>query len=331
MPHPPRLERPEKVANLTAVQSGESVVVKFTLPRHTTEGLRFTKPLEVEVYRSLVPSGGGMSQLPKPEAWIDLTHDQWMPYAQDDNLEYSVHFTHEQFQAWRGHTLAVAVSTLTRGFRNRPLESDPSNFVDVPIYDVSKPIENVQCHVTEKAIEVQFSPPAETLSGQPIHDLSGYRVDRSLTGKPGSFVERGETHEPPYRDGEFRFGHSYYYQVRAIFGKPGHSALSDASATASVVPRDIFPPAPPQGVTAIYAAGAVELLWNANTETDLAGYAVYRIDGQTTERLNKELLRTPILRDTAAPPGKTLVYYVTAIDLSGNESQASHHVEVETK
>jgi fibronectin type 3 domain-containing protein len=189
----------------------------------------------------------------------------------------------------------------------------------------------VQGVTTEKAVEVQFSPPARTLSGEPIHDLAGYRIYRSSTGKAGSFELLGETATTPYRDGRFEFGQTYYYQVRAVFGKPGYLALSDASSVVKVTPRDTFPPAPPQGLSSIYAAGAVELVWTANTEADLAGYNVYRWDNQTAQRLNKELVRTPIFRDATSPPGKTLTYYVTAVDLSGNESKPSKQEEVETK
>ena len=84
-------------------------------------------------------------------------------------------------------------------------------------------------------------------------------------------------------------------------------------------------------MSSIYAAGAVELVWTANTEADLAGYNVYRLEDHTPLRVNKELVRTPIFRDATAPAGKTLIYYVTAVDLSGNESKASKQEEVETK
>ena len=95
--------------------------------------------------------------------------------------------------------------------------------------------------------------------------------------------------------------------------------------------RDIFPPAPPEGLRSIYSAGAVELTWTANTEADLAGYNVYRLENQTAHQVNKELVRSSIFRDTTAPPGENLIYYVTAVDLAGNESKASPKEEVETK
>ena len=330
-PHPPRLERPAKITDLSVVQIGQSLEIHFSPPQQTTDGERLMKPLEVEILRAVAPQGTGLSKLPEPEVWTHLIREEWLPYAQDNNVSYSAHLTEREFHDWRGQTLVVGVRTLTRGFRHRALESDPSNFVDVPIVDVSEPVGGVKCVVTEKAVEVQFPPPTRTLSGEPIHALTGYRIYRSSTGRAGSFGLLGETATSPYRDSQFEFGHDYYYQMRAVFGKPGHLAMSDASPAVKVTPRDVFPPAPPQGLQSIYSAGAVELVWTANTEADLAGYNVYRLENQTAQRVNKELLRTPIFRDTTAAPGKTLTYYVTAVDLSGNESKASKKEEVETK
>jgi hypothetical protein len=330
-PHPPRLERPAKITDLSVVQIGQSLELHFSLPQQTTDGERLTKPLEVEILRTIVPPGPSMPKLPQPEVWTHLLREEWLPYTKGNNVSYSAHLTGREFHDWRGQTLVVAVRTLTRGFRHRALDSDPSNFVDVPIFDVSEAVGGIQCVVTEKAVEVQFSPPTRTLSGDPLHDLAGYRIYRSLTGLAATFELLGETATPPYRDSQFEFGHPYYYQVRAAFGTPGHVALSDASPAVKITPKDIFPPAPPQGLQSIYSAGAVELVWTANTEADLAGYNVYRLENGTPQRVNKQLLPTPIFRDTTAAPGGTLIYYVTAVDLSGNESKASKKEEVETK
>ena len=61
-PHPPRLERPAKITNLTAVQIGQSLEIHFTLPQQTTDGERLTKPLEVEILRAIAPQGAGPRQ-----------------------------------------------------------------------------------------------------------------------------------------------------------------------------------------------------------------------------------------------------------------------------
>jgi hypothetical protein len=330
-PHPPRLERPARITNLTVVQVGQTLEIHFHVPQQTVEGQRLTKPLEVEILRAIAPQGASLSELPGPQVWMRLNRSEWLPYAHGEEVSYAAHLTAEEFRTERGQTLVLAVRTLTRGFQHRPLESDPSNLVDVPVFDVSEPVGGISFVTTEKAVEVRFLPPARLLSGEPLRGLTGYRIYRSETGEGSSFAMIGETAASPYRDTQFEFGRTYFYQVRAVFGDPAHAALSDASPSAKVVPRDVFPPAPPQGLTGIYSAGAVELLWTANSESDLAGYNVYRLDQPAPPRLNQDLLRTPIFRDTHAEPGKTLTYYVTAVDLAGNESKPSEKVEVETK
>ncbi len=330
-PHPPRLERPARITNLSVVQVGQTLEFHFRVPQQTVEGERLTKPLEVEILRGVAPQGAGLSKLLEPQVWMRLTRNEWLPYARGDEVFYAAHLTNEEFRTGRGQSLVLAVRTLTRGFQHRPLESDPSNLVDVPVFDVSEPVGGISFLTTEKAVEVHFPPPARMLSGEPLRGLTGYRIYRNQTGERGSFLMIGETAASPYRDTQFEFGRAYFYQVRAVFGDPAHAAMSDASPPAKVVPRDVFPPAPPQVLTGIYAAGGVELLWTANSESDLAGYNVYRLDQPAPPRLNQDLLRTPIFRDTHAEPGKTLTYYVTAADLAGNESQPSEKVEVETK
>jgi hypothetical protein len=329
-PQPPHLEVPARITTLSAVQVGQSLELHFALPRDTTGGERLTKPLEIEILRAVAPRAAGLAEL-KPDVWTHLLPNEWLPYAQGQEITYAAHLAGQEFHDWRGQTLVVGVRTLTRGFHHRALVSDPSNFVDVPIYDVSEVITGVRCVTTEKAVEVKFTPATQSLSGGPLHDLAGYRIYRSATGPTGHFEIVGETLAPPFQDTQFEFGHDYFYQVRALFGRPGQLAMSDASQTVKFIPRDTFPPAPPQGLSSIYSAGAVELVWTANSEADLAGYNVYRLKDQTAQRVNKELLRTPIFRDTSAAPGQTLTYYVTAVDAAGNESKPSQQEEVETK
>ena len=331
-PTPPRLEVPAKITNLAAVEIGQAVQLRFSLPQVATDEQRLTKPLEIEVRRSLEPEHQGLAQLPAPEVWTRLLPSELGPSTENGESTYSVHLSEQEFHNWRGYTLVVTVVTLTRGFRHRALESAPSNLVEVPIYDVSQPVGGVNCVTTEQAIGVRFATPTEMLSGQAVHGLAGFRIYRSNTGKPSSFAPLGDTPNSPYRDTHFEFGHTYYYKVRALFGEKDHWAMSDDSQPAKATPRDTFPPAAPQDLTGIYSAGGVELIWAANPETDLAGYNLYRLEnGAAPQRLNKELLRTPIFRDAPVTAGQTLTYYVTAVDLSGNESKPSAKVVVETR
>ena len=98
-----------------------------------------------------------------------------------------------------------------------------------------------------------------------------------------------------------------------------------------VTTTDVFPPAVPQGLVAVAdaAAGAIDLSWSPDTESDLAAYRVYRRDvhgGLPAQRIASVGVETSY-RDTAVQPGHTYAYSVSAVDQSGNESKRSPEVE----
>jgi hypothetical protein len=331
-PQPPRLEVPERVTDLTVFQVGRTLEIQFGLPQQARDGERLTKPLEIEILCAHLPPGSPPRKSPPLALWTRLQPDQWTRYANDRRFIYPARLSEDELKNWQAEDSLLAVRTLTRGFRHRAVESEISNLVRLRLLDVSGPVDHIESKTTEKAIELGWLPPAKTLEGLPVSYLAGYRVYRSLTGKPGSFQLVGESKEPQYLDRDFEFGRAYSYEVRALFKDGGTIAESEGSQPYEVIPRDTFPPAPPTGLTALYTASAVELVWTANSEKDLAGYYVYRREnGEQPKKLNKELLRTPILRDVSVQPGHIYFYQVTAVDLSSNESQPSEETSVETR
>ncbi len=104
-----------------------------------------------------------------------------------------------------------------------------------------------------------------------------------------------------------------------------------SSAEILVDTKDVFPPVAPAGLAAVAAPdeGAIDLSWAPNTETDLAGYAVYRSEpGGEPARISPagKPIDSPAFRDTTARPGRQYIYSVTAIDRNGNESPRSTQV-----
>jgi fibronectin type 3 domain-containing protein len=72
----------------------------------------------------------------------------------------------------------------------------------------------------------------------------------------------------------------------------------------------------------------VDLTWAPNTDSDLAGYNVYRReDNGPWTRINSTLLATPAYRDGNVAAGRTYFYAVTAVDVHGNESVRSPQTE----
>jgi hypothetical protein len=96
-----------------------------------------------------------------------------------------------------------------------------------------------------------------------------------------------------------------------------------------VTPKDTFPPAAPKGLTAVGGAGAINLIWDANTEPDLAGYVVLRGEapGDTLQPLTPQPIRETRFSDASAKAGVTYAYVVIAVDKAGNKSAASNRVQ----
>jgi hypothetical protein len=337
-PHPPRIERPVQVRDLTAEQVGTSIQLRFAAPSAATDGELLTKPVEIEIFRDVTPTsskpGDNANTRPAPETpsapRTALKGSDLARHTVEGKIEYSDQLAPAEFGRFQGSTLMYRVRALTRGFRSRPIESALSNTARVMLLDVSRPVEDLTVEATEKALKLRWSAPAESVSGRPA-TVAGYRVYRSDNGKSGPYQRVGEAPEPLYADASFDFGRLYSYKVRAVSREDGHTAESLDSAAVEIVPRDVFPPAAPAGLTGLYTAGAVELIWNPGTESDLAGYNIYRRETEGhAERLNPELLRSPLFRDTVLMPGRRYTYWVAAVDLSGNESAPSSEVQVES-
>src|SRR5436309_828167 len=56
-PQPPRIEKPERVTDLAVAQIGRALVLSFTPPALATDGERLSKPLEIQICRSVTPPG----------------------------------------------------------------------------------------------------------------------------------------------------------------------------------------------------------------------------------------------------------------------------------
>ena len=94
--------------------------------------------------------------------------------------------------------------------------------------------------------------------------------------------------------------------------------------------HDTFAPAAPQGLVSVGSEGTISLIWNANSEPDLAGYLVLRAVEPATDL--RPVTDAPItdtnFRDTV-PAGARATYAIQAVDRAGNRSQPSTPV-VET-
>jgi hypothetical protein len=320
-PTPPRPPVPVAVSDLAARQSGESVVLTFTLPVRTTEGEILAEPPDVEIFRGF--------------AGTKIEHVYTIPGALVETYlgEGRMRFVDPLKPAdlARG---TVFYRVRTRASPRRA--SADSNEAAVRVLPVPERIRAVRARVTESAVELEWDAPAESPAGYRVYrgELepgAALPAELSPAALKSPLALLGPAAAPAFRDTSFEFGRAYVYVVRSVAQAGPDSAESADSEPVVVTPRDTFAPAPPENLVAVYvppsegAPAEIELSWSIGAESDLAGYRVYRVAGAGTppELLNRELLRLPTFRDTSIAGGERYRYTVTAVDRAGNESPHS--------
>jgi len=127
------------------------------------------------------------------------------------------------------------------------------------------------------------------------------------------------------------FGVERCFVVRPVDKVDGAVVMGPASPKTCLTPADTFPPAAPRSLAAIAGEGVISLIWDANTEADLAGYLVLRGDapGDTLRAITPEPVAATTFRDTTVRPGSRYVYVVVAVDRATpqNASAQSNRVE----
>jgi len=167
----------------------------------------------------------------------------------------------------------------------------------------------------------EVTPPAEGSSaGSAQGKLPERAAETRLTKTP---ITEGE-----FVDKRIEWGVERCYTVRVVWTFGEWSVESDPAPPRCVTPTDTVPPAGPTGLTPIPSEGAITLIWNPNTEADLAGYVVLRasVPGGVLVPLTPAPIQLTTFRDTVER-GARFAYAVQAIDKAGNAGPASAEVE----
>ncbi|HEX8521614.1 MAG TPA: choice-of-anchor D domain-containing protein [Tepidisphaeraceae bacterium] len=155
-------------------------------------------------------------------------------------------------------------------------------------------------------------------------NLAGYNVYRSSSssGPWTKLNTNGLLTTSDYQDSGAPAGQTSYYKITAVDNVGNESGGGFANATR---PADAIPPATPKGLTASAAVSGNTIAWSANSDSDLAGYNIYRANsaGGPFTKLNGSVLTGTSYFDGSAPVGSTSYYQIKAVDTSNNESVAA--------
>ena len=308
-PLPPLLNIPERSDDLSARQTMEGVVLEWTWPVLTTEGMPLCDLSEFAVHRLEI---AGPDQVPSREQFgrnttlaASLKDTALEPFGPGERVRIIL-----PAKSLVGKTFAFGV----RGSSSRGRTLGFSDPVVIHVVEPPGPPAAPVVTLGQDAIAIEW---------KAAERASAYRVFRGADPN-GPFDEIGRTQETTFRDPDFQWKHHYYYLVRSY----GRSATGEVegpdSSLVDVFTQDTFPPRAPLELRTVVTANSVELSWQPNTEEDLAGYRVWRaVTSGDAVALHDELLPSPAYSDQSVEPGQPYRYAISAVDLEGNESELS--------
>jgi hypothetical protein len=348
-PQPPSLKLPAPVADLTAARNGSSVTLHWTNPRKTTDHLLMKGPIPAQVCRrhgsGNCEIAGQIAVAPGEEGEFHETLPASLLDGKPRRLSYFVELKNR-----RGKSAGLSNPAEILAGAAPPAIIDLSAEVRADGVALrwkagsTTPV-RLHRHLLEDAAKFPGKPEKQgnALKGNaPKNDV--------LTSAPREPQVRDLLVDPPAAeqrpeglsgtlDNTARFGESYEYTLQrverlTVDGKTLELA-GELSAPLRVDVIDRFPPAVPQGLAAVAVTEekTIDLSWQPGADADLAGYIVYRVGSGKAANGNgiadwmrisgPQPIPTSAYRDRAVEPGHTYRYRVSAIDLTGHESEPS--------
>jgi hypothetical protein len=333
------LHLPATVTDLTAQRTGNEVLLHWTTPARTTDNLKVPEQLTAEICRdaNLAPT----SATGKPVCTVVL-HVAVKPGPADAADPLPATLTTDPVFA-----LAYRVRILNPEGRY----ADASKPVIAPAG--AAPTSVAALHVTgtrngallqwtalssPSVVELQRSlavtgtpkpqPKKSSLQLSPEEPTTVLLLS-SDTNKPLS-VDSGGTLDRTAKRGEHYTYRAQRLRTAIVDGKT-LELRSDLSQPVALDFVDTFPPATPAGLASVPSSingkAAIDLSWQPVTDTDLAGYNVYRRTASGNfERLNNTPVLGPAFSDSTVTTGISYTYRATAISTAGNESSPSAEI-----
>jgi fibronectin type 3 domain-containing protein len=301
-PLPPLLNIPQPVPDLSVVQRGPKIMVQFTLPRLTTEGVGLRQPLDWDLLAA--EPGPGEFRI---DEWAARAKSVGGGTAEEGRVQYEI-----AAAPWIGKDVVFAARVRAANKHLSPWSRPVAVTVIAP-------------PAAPHDLKAENVPQGVRLTWRGAGPL--YNVYRRA-GNQKDFVPAGSTEAAEYLDKATEYGQPVHYVVQAVVKTGSADVESDLSEDLLFTPKDLFPPAVPTVLSAVPTTNSIELAWERVTDADLAGYRIYRAPAGGEFAKIGETAETPSYGDRQIESGKVYRYAVTAFDKAGNESKPSEAIEV---
>jgi hypothetical protein len=227
---------------------------------------------------------------------------------------------------------------VVRGVSSKRNAGTPSARIEVPLLSAPGAARAGSTPPTwdETSVTVTWNPPASTSDEAPGVQYNVYEVPAAgslpvgVPAAPPVPLNPKPLDETTFTHDGAAPGKERCFVVRSVATVGLATIESDPSDPICLTPRDIFPPAAPKNLQVVGSAGVINLIWDANTESDLAGYLVLRGEapGDTLQPLTPEPIKETRYQDRSIRPGVSYVYAVVAVDRATppNRSAPSNRV-----
>ena len=331
-PQLPSLQLARPVEDLTAARAGNHVHLDWTLPRKNTDRtlVKHIPVTRICRHEGLIPMSTCtmVAEVATPKSPPAPKQKGQQPEPETVRLQYTDTLPPELGIAHPTGFVTYAVEEMNAKGHSAGL----SNQVPISVASTIPPPQKLSAQVSAEGVTISWDGPAPPVA--PIGLTYRYQVERSPAGAV-AYIAVGEaapTEQGSYLDKTFEWEKKYDYRIATqtdvhVLGNNA-TVPGDSSNPVEVFTRDIYPPAQPVGLQAVFSSVGqkpfIDLTWAPNLEGDLAGYNVFRrLPGGGWEKINTSLVQVSSFRDEAVKASGSYSYSVSAIDLRGNESPRS--------
>ncbi len=335
--------------NDEGVSNGETYIYKLTLTGQT-EAITQSRPIKMQSYQKVGSPADLKSKRSKKHIDFNWKPDIYSYYAVDvyrkkvDETDFvKITKLPRAIQADEARKYSAEKSVF---YQDTSIKYDDNYIYKFKAIDYFGQESEFTEEISVPAVDL--IPPEAPFNLNPIaSSLNGFvRLEYQLVDEPDLVganvyespnpekVEFKKVNSSVIPKGQLNFVHSnlsvggHYYLVTSV-DIAGNENRSDVVFTEV---RDITPPEKPKGLSSESGEGFITLKWNANTESDLAGYHIERAIKKDSEKngsyvsITKDPIKVLTFTEKLARNVKNeFVYRIVAVDTNFNRSKPSEN------